>query len=272
MSRIVVVDCTYLMHRAWHVRPNAVQYMILGWLCQYVLEEKATHVIAAFDSGRSFRHDLIKAYKGTRTKRGPNEAGPDDTFDVTVKYLQSLGIHCEFGGRAEADDVLATVGYQWPKLIKKGIAILATKDKDNLQGITDSCYVLKPGTLAQGNKIVTAKELLADTGLSPAQYLDYQTLIGDSIDNIPKILSPAKAKKLILEAGSLKAYMKQDFKFANENAAALNTNRRLVKLLTNCFELTPDSYKVSNMRLNVPSVKSTFYKKLSEDRSTRRLF
>ena len=269
---IVAIDGTWLMHRAWHVRPNAVQYLILGWVCQYVLEQKASHTLVAFDTGRSFRHDIIENYKGTRVK-SEDGTGAGDVFEVTVDYLQSLGIHCEFSGTNEADDVLNTVGYQWPRYHGKR-AVLGTKDKDNLQGITEdgSCVVLKPGTLAQGNKLITAQVLFDQTGFTPKQHLDYQTLIGDKIDNIPAIITPAKAKKMILEFGSLKEYMVNNAAWSSENAVALNRNRKAVKLLTDCFELTPEKYAISRLKKGRSDVKSTFYKQLSETSSKRRLF
>jgi hypothetical protein len=57
--------------------------------------------------------------------------------------------------------------------------------------------------------------------------------------------------------------MAKDLAWAEENAEALNKNRRLVKLHANCFTLEPDKYAVSKIKKNVPNVRSNFYKMLT---------
>lgn len=272
---LLVVDGTWHIHRAFHVRPTSVKYMVLGWVCQYIVETKATHVLVAFDSGRSFRHDIIDTYKGHRPVKQEGVLSPSDLTEPTSRYLQELGIHCEFGECFEADDLLQTTSVQWFKHRGKGSkVILATTDKDNHQGLKKGvCEILKPRSIAKGgSKVYTVDDLLQETGFTPPQYLDYQTLIGDSTDNIPKLMTPAVAKGLILRYKSLRSYMEQNRVWANANASELNRNRRLVKLLSDCFELTPDLYKVENLKKNRQDVKSSYYKQISSKNSLRSLF
>ena len=272
---LVAIDGTWHIHRAFHVRPASVQYMVLGWVCQYVIETKATHVLVAFDSGRSFRHDIIDTYKGTRPVKQEGILSPSDLTEPVARYLTGLGIHCEFGECFEADDLLNTLAVKWLSTQGKGSkVILATPDKDNHQGLRRNvCEILKPFSIAKGgNKIYTVTELLKDTGFTPEQYLDYQTLIGDKTDNIPKIMTPAVAKDIILRYKTLKKYMEKNTAWANDNAQELNRNRRLVKLLSDCFEVTPDRYKVSGIKGNRQEVKSAYYKQISAKNSVRSLF
>jgi 5'-3' exonuclease len=262
---LVIVDGTWHIHRAFHIRPSSIQYMVLGWVCQYIVETKATHVLVAFDSGRSFRHDILDTYKGNRPVKQPGEVGPSDYLLPVSRYLESLGFYCEFGECFEADDLLHTGSVQWQHHTRgKSKVILATPDKDNHQGLSKVCHILKPGSKAKGgNVLFTAADLLRTTGFTPQQYLDYQTLIGDGTDNIPKIMTPAVAKGIILRYKTLKAYLEKNRIWANENARELNRNRRLVKLLDNCFELQPNLYSVDRIKKNRQNIKSAYYKQLS---------
>ena len=151
------------------------------------------------------------------------------------------------GGRYEADDVLATAGHQGEKYFKE--VLLGTPDKDNLQCITEKCKILKIGVSKNPDKIIGLPELYADHGFTPAQFLDFQTLIGDKTDNVVGVTTPAPAKKMILEYGSLKEWLMRNPDYVEENGKVLMRTRKLVKLVKDCFELDPDRYSVTLLEI-----------------------
>lgn len=268
---LLVVDGTWHIHRAFYIRPSSIQYMVFGWVCQYIVETKATHVLVAFDSGRSFRHDIMDGYKAGRPQKQEGVAAPSDYLKPVSKYLTMLGVHCEFAECLEADDLLQTAAVQFPVVVKYGKVVLATPDKDNHQGLSEDCSILKPASIKKGGNVrFTVQDLLESTGFTPEQYLDYQTLIGDNTDKIPKILTPAVAKKIILKHKSLKRFLQKTPEFIEEHGFELMRNRKLVKLLSNCFDLNVERYKVSNIQKGRTDVKSSHYRQLSS--ANRSLF
>ena len=272
-ERLMGIDGTWLVHRAFYVtKPHSVPYMVFGWVCKYILEQQASHVVVAFDSAKTFRHKLYEHYKGNRPVKEPGKTAPSDLILPVVKHIQSFGIHCQLGGIHEADDVLATIGYQGPTHFEE--VLLLTRDKDNLQCITDECNVIRPGVSGIPDVRIGYEELANEYyGFTPAQYLDFQTLLGDKVDNIPKILTPAKAAKTVLEYGSLKAWLKRNPDFIEEHGEALMLNRKLVRLVTDCFELEPDKYAVSRLDKKRNDCRSVAYNDLRKHlNAPKRLF
>lgn len=273
--RVVAVDATWLLHRAFHVRPSGVPYMTFGWVCQYALQYQATHIIPCFDTGKSFRHDVYPGYKAARNKNvAPGAPRPSDYVDSTVAFLRKAGFDVLLGNGFEADDLLKTVGELADSKIK---TILVTPDKDNLQGISENCVQVRPGVAGNPDVVWDLKRLLTETGFTPRQYRDHQILIGDDTDCIPKILTPAKAKKIILEHGSLGKFFstKEGEKFYWDNRSALVRNRQLVSLLNECCTVDLSRHAVEKIRRTprVHEVKSTWYLKLLEKPSAvSRLF
>ena len=264
--KIVAVDGTWLMHRAFHVRPASVPYMVFGWVCRYAFERKATHLVVCFDSGRSFRHDIYDGYKANR------EGGsPVHEYEKPLQgILRKANIGFVLGEANEADDLLATIGHSvlMTAIFGNDISVeLVTPDKDNLQCITKVCHVLRPGVSGNPDVLWDFDKLKSETGLSPSQQLDLQTLTGDATDAIPQIMSEGKAKKLILKHGTLKAYLNSDMEFTEAHEVELRRNRKLVKLLTECFDFEPDLYKVSSIIPNL-DLKSTYYHELTAKRKS----
>ena len=151
---------------------------------------------------------------------------------------------------------------------------MLTRDKDNLQCITDECNVIRPGVSGIPDVRIGYEELANEYyGFTPAQYLDFQTLLGDKVDNIPKILTPAKAAKTVLEYGSLKAWLERNPDFIEEHGEALMLNRKLVRLVTDCFELEPDKYAVSRLDKKRNDCRSVAYNDLRKHlNAPKRLF
>ena len=102
-------------------------------------------------------------------------------------------------------------------------------------------YVYVPPMNKKEAVLVDSKKVQKIWGVEPKQMVDLQTLIGDSIDSIPHVLTENKARKLLAQHGSLKKYFatKEGLQFWNENQAELVRNRSLVRLAKDCVNDLP---------------------------------
>src|SRR4029079_8042849 len=81
----------------------------------------------------------------------------------------------------EADDLLATVAHITNEL--EGECYIVAPDKYCRQLITDRVKVFN----VRKNVIYDAESLKADWGVRPDQVVDFQALVGDTVDNVPGV-------------------------------------------------------------------------------------
>ena len=111
----------------------------------------------------------------------------------------------------EADDIMATISVE---AAARGLNVfLCTADKDCRQLISEHVKVLnlrKP----EGGDLLDAAGVLADWGVNPDQVIDFQALVGDSVDNIPGVpgVGPKTASKWLQQFNRLfqfRAFLKR---------------------------------------------------------------
>jgi DNA polymerase-1 len=155
------------------------------------------YLICAFDLGEpTFRSDLYADYKAHR------EAIPDDLqlqLPHIHRVLEALAIPALSHPRYEADDILATVARAGAQ--QSLDVFICTSDKDCRQLIDDHVRLYN---LRKHQEFGRA-ELLVDWGITPEQVVDLQTLVGDSVDNVPGVagIGIKTAAKLLQEFGTL---------------------------------------------------------------------
>ena len=139
----------------------------------------ADYLIAAFDHpGPTFRHELYDQYKMDR------EEMPADLqlqIPVIQRFLEALGVPSPSLAGFEADDILATLARQAEAA--GGECYLVTSDKDCRQLITDR---VKMFNIRKG-EVFDAAALQATWGIRPDQVVDFQSLVGDKVDNVPGV-------------------------------------------------------------------------------------
>ena len=98
----------------------------------------------------------------------------------------------------EADDMLATLA-RATKLA--GECYLVTGDKDCRQLITDRVKIYN----IRKNQMYDAAALTADWGVRPDQVVDFQALVGDTVDNVPGVplIGPKIAGELLQKYDTL---------------------------------------------------------------------
>jgi len=158
---------------------------------------KAQARACVFDAkGKTFRDAQYPAYKANRAPM------PDD-LSVQVEPLreavEALGWPVLTIDGVEADDVIATLAEQAKR--RGWRTIISTGDKDLTQLVDE--HVTWVNTMS--NETLDIEGVKKKFGVPPDRIVDYLTLVGDAIDNIPGVegVGPGFASKWLSQYGSL---------------------------------------------------------------------
>jgi DNA polymerase-1 len=261
-----LVDAHALLFQVFHAirgmtSPTGVPTNALFGFTRDLLYLRGLHpdyLVCAFDRPEpTFRSDLYADYKAHRA------AMPDDLqlqLPHVHRILEALNVPALSVPRFEADDVLATLAVAGAG---RGLDVyICTSDKDCRQLITDGTG---PGRVRLYNlrkrQPFGRDELLAAWGITPEQVVDLQTLVGDSVDNVPGVpgIGIKTAAKLLQDFGTLENVLANIDKITGakrqENLrAAVGTvelTRRLVRLDTHVpLPLDWDAWKLRNVDID----------------------
>lgn len=147
-------------------------------------------VFALEGGGENKRKQYYKDYKANRAK------APDDLvlqLPIAIKWIEQMGfVNLSFEGY-EADDVIASLA---TLAQKRGLKVeIISHDKDLYQLINENIHLLDPVK----NKEIHEEECFEKFGVYPKNFIDYQSLVGDSSDNVPGVkgIGTKSAAKLI---------------------------------------------------------------------------
>ncbi|AYC29825.1 DNA polymerase I [Paenisporosarcina cavernae] len=209
-NKLVLLDGNSLAYRAFFALPlltndkgihtNAVYGFTL--MLQKILEdEKPTHLLVAFDAGKTtFRHETFQEYKGGRQKTPPELS---EQFPYIRKLLKAYGIREYELPNYEADDIIGTFSKQSEQQGDTVIIVSGDKDLTQLASNTTSVYITKKGLTDL--EVYTPEHVKEKYGLTPQQIIDMKGLMGDSSDNIPGVpgVGEKTAIKLLVEYQSV---------------------------------------------------------------------
>jgi DNA polymerase-1 len=160
-------------------------------------EKKPDYLIVAFDEpGPTFRDHIYPEYKANRS------AMPDDLqpqLPLIARLMEAMRIPRVGLAGYEADDILATIARE---AADRNLNVyLCTTDKDCRQLITDRTCLYN----LRKHKVMDKAALQEDWGIKPEQVVDFQTLVGDSVDNVKGVVGIGEktAAKLLQEFGTL---------------------------------------------------------------------
>ncbi|MDX1945615.1 MAG: DNA polymerase I [Pirellulaceae bacterium] len=242
-KRVYVVDSHSLIYQVFHALPEmsgpsgqpvgAVHGFVRD-LLDLIELRGADFLVAALDHpGPTFRHTLYEDYKSSRE---PMPADLQLQMPVISRFLEALGIPTLSVAGFEADDILATVARQVEAA--GGECFLVTSDKDCRQLLSDQVrmFNIRKGEFFDANS-------LRDTwGIRPDQVVDFQSLVGDSVDDIPGVpgIGPKNASELLTKYENLEGIFahvdevsgaKRKENLKNGQATAL-ASRQLARLAT----------------------------------------
>ncbi|MEO1770845.1 DNA polymerase I [Candidatus Enterococcus ferrettii] len=164
--------------------------------------EKPTHVLVAFDAGKTtFRTEMYKEYKGGRSKT-PGEFR--EQLPYIRELLQGLGVkHYELDNY-EADDIIGTLAKQASDADFD--VVVLSGDRDLTQLASDKVTVDITVKGVSDIESYTPKHVAEKyDGLTPNQIIDMKGLAGDTSDNYPGVTKVGEktAIKLLKEYGSV---------------------------------------------------------------------
>lgn len=211
-KKLLLVDGHSILNRAFYGLPPMTNGEglhtngILGFLnilFRFLEEEKATHLLVAFDRKEpTFRHEMFVEYKGTR-KGMPDELR--EQVPVMKEVLQAMEVPIVERPGYEADDILGTISRE---AVKEGYAVsILSGDRDLLQLATDEILIRIPKTKAGGTTVEDyyAKDVLEQYQVTPKEFIDVKGLMGDVADNIPGVpgIGEKTATKMIMQYHSI---------------------------------------------------------------------
>lgn len=235
---LVLVDGSAVFHRGYHAIPhlsnkdglptNAV-FGFLTILIKVLGDLQPDYVVVAWDkSSKTFRNEMYPEYKATRTAM-------DDELRVqiapTKELVDALGLPLVEVDNYEADDIIGTLAR---KAETRGdvSVVIATGDRDQLQLVDQATVVdmFNPRGL-EPTRYDLAK-MKEKYGLTPAQFIDYKALVGDTSDNIPGVrgIGDKGAQKLLAEYGTLDGIYEQVDRITGSVGEKLRVGRDMAYL------------------------------------------
>ena len=212
MEKIILVDGNNLLFRSYYATayngnfmknskgfPTNALFGFTNMMNKIISEEKPTHIIVAFDKGKTFRHEMYDNYKGERIET-PKELKMQ--FPVAKELLDAMGIKWYEIDNYEADDILGTFA-KYCDLEENFIGTIISSDKDLLQLLSKDVDIklLKQKDYIRYDETSFEKEY----GIKPINVIDLKALMGDPSDNIPGVkgIGEKTALKLLQEYKTL---------------------------------------------------------------------
>lgn len=204
MKKVVLIDGNNLIFRSYYATayrgeiltnskglPTNAVYAYIQMLLKIIAEEKPSHIMVAFDKGKTFRHESYDDYKGGRSET-PKEL--KEQIPYAKKVTRAMGITVEEIENYEADDIIGT----YSKKIDEEVLVVSS-DRDLLQLISPNVRMklLKMKDYVYYDE----KSFYEDYGIKPIEIIDLKALMGDSSDNIKGVagIGEKTALKLIKE-------------------------------------------------------------------------
>ncbi len=245
---LLLVDGSSYLYRAYHAMPDlravpgdptspatgAIRGMI-NMMQKLRRDIRADYAACVFDApGKTFRDDVFPEYKATRSPMPDDLRAQIPAIHEVVRLLGWKVLHVP---GVEADDVIGTLACM---ATERGlVTVISSGDKDLSQLVNEHVTVID--TMNDRKRDMAGVEV--EFGVPPRLMVDYQTLVGDAVDNVPGVdkVGPKTAVKLLKEFGSLDDLIQR----AHEVKGAVGENlrkaldwlpkgRHLLTIRTNC--------------------------------------
>ena len=247
-ATLLLVDGSSYLYRAYHAMPDlravpddpsspatgAIRGMV-NMMQSLRKEVRADYAACVFDaSGPTFRDAIYPQYKGHRAPM------PDDLraqIPPIHEVVRLLGWKVLDVPGVEADDVIGTLAVT---AAAQGITVIVSSGDKDLAQLVDQ-HITIIDTMNGRRRDLAGVE--AEFGVPARLMVDFQTLVGDAVDNVPGVdkVGPKTAAKWLQEYGSLEGVVAHahDIKgVVGENLRKaldwLPTGRALLTVKTDC--------------------------------------
>lgn len=253
---LLLVDGSYYMFRAYFAmqrqergqgftnsqgQPTGAILGVINMLRKLTDEVQHDYFAVVFDAkGKTFRSDMYPDYK---TNRPPTPEDLVVQIQPIHDIIRAQGTPLLVIDGVEADDVLATLAIQ--AQAQSLDTIIASGDKDLAQIVNDNIRIIN----TMNNSEWDPEGVKEKFGIPPELIVDYLTLVGDSVDNVPGVpkVGPKTAVKWLTEYGSLDGVIEHAEEIKGKVGESLRASldqiplsRQLVTLKTDVsLDITP---------------------------------
>jgi DNA polymerase-1 len=203
---LVLVDASGYLFRAYHALPKLTNSRgegtgallgVLNMLRKLIDDVRPDYIGVVFDaSGPTFRDAIYEDYKANRPPM-PDELR--EQLEPLKAIIRAMGLPLLEVPDVEADDVIGTLA---TRAAAEGIpALISTGDKDMAQLVDNRITLVN----TMSDTVLDPGGVNDKFGVPPERIVDYLSLVGDSVDNIPGVpkCGPKTAVKWINEYGDL---------------------------------------------------------------------
>ena len=180
-------------------QPTNAIYGFIRMLSKMRDRLRPSHLLVVWDGGLAAdRMALLPEYKAQRAEM---PAGLRPQLDQIIQYLRAASVFSWAKDGCEADDCIAAVTAQ---AVAAGLpVVIASSDKDFMQLVSAPVKLLIPHDKSE--TLWDAAQVSRKTGVEPAQFVDWLSLVGDAVDNIPGVrgVGPKTASDLLRQFGSV---------------------------------------------------------------------
>ncbi len=248
-NRLLLVDGSSYIYRAFFaggdamsvtlpdgtVQKTGAMRIMINMMASLRTQYPSKYAACIFDaSGPTFRDELYPDYKANRSPM------PDDLrsqIEPIHEVMRLLGWPVVAIKGVEADDVIGTLARIGAE---QGMEVIVSSgDKDLSQLVNEHITIID----TMNGKKRDIAGVTAEFGVPPSLMLDYQNLVGDTVDNVPGVekVGPKTAAKWLTEYGSLENLMARADEIkgvAGENLRKarewLPKGRELLKIKVDC--------------------------------------
>ena len=248
MPNLTLIDGSSYLYRAFHAlpplsnakgEPTGALFGVVNML-RTTLKARPDYVAFVSDaSGPTFRNVLYDKYKANRPPM-PDELRAQ--IEPMLAIVGALGFPILRVTGVEADDVIGTLAKQ---AHEHGIDVLiSTGDKDLAQLVRPGIKLINTMT----NTTMDNAGVVEKFGVKPEQIIDFLSLTGDTVDNVPGVTKcgPKTAAKWLAEYGSLDGVI----------ANADKIGGKIGEYLREALPSLPLSRELVTIKLDVPLDKS----------------
>ena len=249
MQKLIIIDTFGFFFRSFYALPplqNSQGFptgLLTGFanlIMKLYKSNPHDYIIFALEGGgESVRKAIYKDYKANRQET-PQELLLQ--LPVAIEWIEKMQLVKIAKEGYEADDVIASLAH----LAKtKGIQTqIISHDKDLYQLIDDDVFLLDPVRQVE----IRQEQCQQKFGVLPHLFIDYQSLVGDTSDNVPGVkgIGAKTACKLLEHFGSL------DAMYARENELEEVISKRLAQVIREQKESALLSRKLVTLVKDLP--------------------
>lgn len=243
MKNLILIDTFGFLFRSFFAlpplsapngRPTGVLMGFTNLILALHKEYRQQPLIFALESQEeNLRKGIDPNYKATRPEIAADLA---EQIPIVIEWISKMNLKSLNAAGFEADDVIASLarrayaeGYQ---------TTIITHDKDFCQLVNDRVRLYNPVS----KSFMTEESCFEKYGVTPAQFVDYQSIVGDASDNVPGVrgIGAKGAANLLAQFGSLQNIYDNLDKLSARQATLLVASKESAFLSQKLVRLSQD--------------------------------